>query len=651
MGDPSVRPTVDKSFDKRATERAESLVGQVVDGRYQIDRVLAMGGMGTVYLARHLKLRKRVALKVLHPGTEDHPELYMRFEREALAGAQVTHAHVAAATDFGELADGTRYLVLEYVRGRTLRALMDADAPLAALRAAKIARQISVALAEIHERGIVHRDLKPRNIMLSDGEFVKVVDFGLARIDGARISTVSLDELEDDDRLTSKGTIFGTIEYLAPEAAFGMDLIDSRADLYALGVMFYEMLAGKHPFDASTDAELFAKQRKNTPPPFAERAPDVTVEPNLEAVVMRLLEKDPDERFQSAEELVSALDDVIPAARVVPREPMASSEALSRSGDFGPVRSSFPPPVRSGAPPPTAPSLPPPSVPPRASTAPPGTKRSSAELRPSVVPPDTRSYAGVWVFVAALVVVSGYFVLRGSSAPGEPPIESQYEVSASKQASAAIVAPPSVVAPLTSAAPTASALSGASASAAPVVAAPVVDAPVDLAAVEALRSALKKSKLDDAAEQGLALLRSTPLVLADKDARKLVRKLLSSLAQDRHKRAAELYQAVGTSQGERGPDLLYDLMEGSGRSAWAERAGEALLKPEVLALASPAVRVSFQMRAAPCDLKMDLLERGVKEGDERTLIAMQIVVRGCVKDTRRVDSAIRRLKDRLQAAP
>ncbi|MBL8742065.1 MAG: serine/threonine protein kinase, partial [Myxococcales bacterium] len=208
MADPSARTTVETSFDKRATERAQALVGQVVDGRYQIDRVLAMGGMGTVYLARHLKLKKRVALKVLHPGTEDHPELYMRFEREALAGAQVTHAHVAAATDFGELADGTRYLVLEYVRGRTLRALMDTDAPLASVRAAKIARQISVALAEIHARGIVHRDLKPRNVMLTEGEFVKIVDFGLARIDGARISTVSLDELEDDDRLTTRGTIF-----------------------------------------------------------------------------------------------------------------------------------------------------------------------------------------------------------------------------------------------------------------------------------------------------------------------------------------------------------------------------------------------------------------------------------------------------------
>ncbi|MBK8942602.1 MAG: serine/threonine protein kinase [Polyangiaceae bacterium] len=238
-------------FHDRANERAQALVGRTVDDRYAIDRVIAMGGMGTVYLARHLKLKKRVALKVLHPDAEDHPELFLRFEREAQAGAQVSHPNVAAATDFGEAQDGTRYLVLEYVRGSTLRQVIDSDAPLSSLRAARIVRQLAAALGEIHKRGIVHRDLKPRNVMLGEGDFVKIVDFGLAKIDGARLSTMPRDDDESGGRLTGGGMIFGTVEYLAPEAAYGMDRVDHRADLYALGVIAFEMLSGKHPFEGA----------------------------------------------------------------------------------------------------------------------------------------------------------------------------------------------------------------------------------------------------------------------------------------------------------------------------------------------------------------------------------------------------------------
>jgi len=171
---------------------------------------------------------------------------------------------------------------------------------------------------------------------------------------------------------------------------------------------------------------------------------------------------------------------------------------------------------------------------------------------------------------------------------------------------------------------------------------------VDAAAIETLRATLKKNNLGSAVDQALTQLQRSGSLLADKDARRVVRKLLVTLAQDRHERASELYLAAGTLQGQRGPDLLYDLLEASGRSAYGEKATEALSKAEVLALASPAVRVAFQMRVAPCDEKLGMVERAVTDGDERALVAMQIVVRGCVKDTRRVDSAIRRLKDRLR---
>ncbi len=199
--------------------------------------------------------------------------------------------------------------------------MIDREAPLEPKRAVRVARQIAVALSEIHAKGVVHRDLKPRNIMLGEGDFVKVVDFGLAKIDGARVSTLPSDEAEEDARLTGRGAIFGTVEYLAPEAAFGMELVDARADLFALGVMLYEMLSGKHPFDAKSEVELFAKQRLADPPRICERNPDVVVDAALEAVALRLMSKDFDLRHQTGAEVVAALDAAEPEGSLAPPEP------------------------------------------------------------------------------------------------------------------------------------------------------------------------------------------------------------------------------------------------------------------------------------------------------------------------------------------
>jgi serine/threonine protein kinase len=314
----------DDDSDARARARAESNVGRKLDGRYKVGRVLAMGGMGAVYEARHLKLKKRVALKILHPAAEADEDLVKRFEREALVGGHVAHEHLAAATDFGELPDGTRFLVMELVRGRTLRAVMD-EGPLEAERAASIVRQIGVALAALHDGGIVHRDLKPRNVMLTDEDFVKLVDFGLAKIDRGRVSTLTEEEADRDARLTAGGVVFGTFGHLAPEAAEGMENVDARADLYALGVMAFEMVAGKHPFDAKSDIELFLKQRTLPVPTFAERAPDIDVLPAFEAAIRKLLEREPEDRFQTANEAIAAIDDAVPSASHAPPPPMEAS--------------------------------------------------------------------------------------------------------------------------------------------------------------------------------------------------------------------------------------------------------------------------------------------------------------------------------------
>ncbi|MCC6527698.1 MAG: serine/threonine protein kinase, partial [Polyangiaceae bacterium] len=332
--------------EDRGTQRHDALVGRTIDGRYLVDRVLAKGAMGTVYLARHVRLKKRVAVKVLHPDVAGHDELALRFEREALAGGQVSHPNVAGATDFGALDDGSRYLVMEYVRGEPLRRLIDVEAPLAPERAVRIARQIAVALSAIQQRGIVHRDLKPGNVMVGADDFVKVVDFGLAKVDDSRLSTLPTEEHEEQ-RLTVHGMIFGTVAYLAPESARGMEFVDARSDLYALGVICYEMLAGRHPFAAQSQAELFAQQVHDPVPPIGERAPGVTVPPALEGIVRKLLHKDPNERYEDAAALVAALDAAVPAGRDAPAEPAEwppSVAAPSRAPAPGP-----------GSPPPTAP--------------------------------------------------------------------------------------------------------------------------------------------------------------------------------------------------------------------------------------------------------------------------------------------------------
>jgi serine/threonine-protein kinase len=625
--------------EDEAKTRAEARVGTVIDGRYQLDRVLAMGGMGAVYVARHLKLKKRVAVKLLHPDVEQKVELVLRFEREAMVGAHVENRHVAAATDFGDLPDGTRYLVTEYVRGRTLRELLIAEAPMDPVRATRIVRQIATGLAEIHARGIVHRDLKPRNVMVTDGDFVKIIDFGLAKIEDARVSTIP-EPGEGEERITGSGVIFGTIDYLAPEAAFGMEIIDHRADLYAVGVMFYEMITGKHPFDARTDAELFAMQRTKAPPPFRERAPDVAATADLEQVVMKLLEKDFDERYESAEALIAALDAACPAGSSTPDEPIEPPLTQRRP------TSDMPPPL-PGA------SLAPPSSGP-ASVTPASAAESQAKKKPpsrARAPAPKDASVPMWAYVvgAAVVALSVYlFYLWRESVSGvsEPPPARATGTPATAESTATATAVATATATIEpTAASTASAALSASAEPAPSAsAAPVVDR-------DALRAALKaplsEGRLDEAATAGLALLQGDPSALEDKATTDLVRELLVSLARDRHPRTDEVWRATATLQGERGPDMIFKILETRGRASWALRANDLLRDEEVQRVASPALRIAFALRDKPCNEKLELLDQAVTDGDGRAVTALDIVVRGCLKNAKVVDEALFKLRRRL----
>ncbi len=278
--------------------------------------------MGKVYAAEHVHMRKKLAVKVLHRELTSVPEVVARFEREAMAAANIDHANVAAATDFGKLADGAIFLVLEFVQGKNLRDEIAAG-PIAANRALHIARQIAFALGAAHAQGIIHRDLKPENVMLiekgSDSDFVKVLDFGIAKVPIGEVSAAA----KSGQIITKAGMVFGTPEYMAPEQALGQP-VDGRADLYALGVILFEMISGNRPFSGDDKVSILGLQLSTPAPKLKDRTPGVDVPVAVERIVEKLLAKDVAQRFQKADDVAAAIEGVIGP----PRSTQASSPGL-----------------------------------------------------------------------------------------------------------------------------------------------------------------------------------------------------------------------------------------------------------------------------------------------------------------------------------
>jgi serine/threonine-protein kinase len=279
----------------------------VLAERYRIHDVLGEGAMGKVYAAEHVLMRKRLAVKVLHRELSSVPELVARFEREAMAAANIDHPNIAGATDFGKLPDGAVFLALELVEGRCLRDEIAAG-PIPMVRALHIARQIAAALGAAHAQGIVHRDLKPENVMLvdkaGDPDFVKVLDFGVAR--------VPIGEGGDEGAgvITRAGMVFGTPEYIPPEQALGQ-VSDGRADLYSLGVMLFEMLTGVRPFVAESKVSLVGQHLGKAPPRLVDKLPSLAAPDGVQVLVDLLLEKEVARRVQVADEVVRAVDALI----------------------------------------------------------------------------------------------------------------------------------------------------------------------------------------------------------------------------------------------------------------------------------------------------------------------------------------------------
>ena len=314
----------------RLQDAGSDLVGTIVADRYHVIGKLGEGGMGQVYLAEHVKMGRKSALKVMNPGMVKDADAISRFNREATNASRINHPNVADVYDFGETADGVIYLAMEFVDGPPLTKLIETEGPLPLQRAAAIVRQTADALGAAHEIGIVHRDLKPDNIMIArnrDGsDCVKVVDFGIAK---------AADNVAQ--KVTKTGLVVGTPEYMSPEQLAG-DKLDGRSDVYALALVAFNVLTGKLPFPADTVQESMIMRLTEPPRTLAEMRPEVAWSSEVQEALDKALSRDVTARYQSAGEfgrtLSRALErmakgtEVVRRSSGVPAEPAAPRESL-----------------------------------------------------------------------------------------------------------------------------------------------------------------------------------------------------------------------------------------------------------------------------------------------------------------------------------
>ena len=346
--------------------QGDPLVGTVLGDRYVIEECVGEGGMGRIYKARHRHMSRRFAIKMLFGDLAADKKMRNRFSQEAEAACRLSHPNVVSVNDVGETPVGQLYLAMDFVDGPDLRALIREQAPFDTRRAADLLWQLASGLSHAHDKGLVHRDFKPGNIIVIDegkGEVPKILDFGIAHI------------LEDghDNQLTTEGTVMGTPAYMSPEHAMGEPL-DGRTDLFSLGVVLYQMLCGRLPFDGK-GPELVRKNMSVEPPAIAHRVPGVVVDPTLETIAFQLMAKRPEHRFQQASEVIQTLVEagLVGADSqhgVAPRRTlMHASQPVPDAAGRG-----------------TKPLLP------RAGTTPPHTRAGTVppHTRPGTVPPHTR---------------------------------------------------------------------------------------------------------------------------------------------------------------------------------------------------------------------------------------------------------------------
>ena len=286
----------------------------VLNGQFQILQKIGSGGMGSVYKALQPAMNRMVAIKILHPKLASRKDLVSRFRREARAMSHLTHPNTVKVYLYGELEDGSLYIVMEYLEGKNLNQTVRSEGPMTIERGLPILIQACNALDEAHRAGIIHRDLKPENIFVtSQGgmkDFAKVLDFGLAKVTEREMRPGSI-------ILTQEGMVFGTPEFMSPEQAQGKSLTPG-SDIYSLAVILYEVLTGKLPFDAKNPMEFIQLHVTTKPKPINERVPGKTFPPLLWTVLSHALEKKSEDRYQSAAEFAHALAAVLSGATEVP---------------------------------------------------------------------------------------------------------------------------------------------------------------------------------------------------------------------------------------------------------------------------------------------------------------------------------------------
>ncbi len=286
-------------------EKKDPFLGQTINERYLVTDLIGSGGMGNVYLAEHILLKKKVAIKILHFELSKNKDTLERFRREAIAASNIGQSNIVDVTDFGYTEQGNAFFVMEYVEGESLAEIIKKRAPLPLHHVVAITAQVALALYSAHSKGIVHRDMKPENILITSRDeispFVKIVDFGISKIIGTGLTA------RKERTLTKAGAIFGTPEYMSPEQAGGQQ-VDTRTDIYSLGIMMYEMLTGKLPFTDQNYMKVLHKHQYEIPDLPSSKEPSVP--PEMDAIVMRCLEKNAANRYQTMLELVGDLKKV-----------------------------------------------------------------------------------------------------------------------------------------------------------------------------------------------------------------------------------------------------------------------------------------------------------------------------------------------------